>query len=62
MDIVLIVLIVTTLGSTFMLMMKLCFASKCQKVKLCYGLLEVRRDTENELPSISMDNEEKNVT
>jgi hypothetical protein len=33
--------------------MKICFASKCDEVKLCYGLLSIHRNVSVENPEIS---------
>lgn len=55
MDILVITLLVTTFGSLFALLLKVCFASKCQDVKICYGLIEIKRDTANEMQSMSRD-------
>ncbi len=46
------VLIFTTCASLVVMMMKLCFASKCQDIKLCYGMVDIHRDTSHEMRTI----------
>lgn len=37
----------------FLLAMKICFASKCDDVKICYGLLSIHRNVNAEHAEIS---------
>lgn len=55
MEIIVITLLVTTFASLFALLLKVCFASKCQDIKICYGLIEIKRDTAHEMQTISRD-------
>jgi hypothetical protein len=45
-----------TLGSGILtISLRYCFKSKCSDVKLCYGLVTVKRDTEAEVKSEEME-------
>lgn len=48
------VFVVLVIGG-LLLAMKICFASKCDKVKLCFGLLTIHRDVSVENPEIQND-------
>jgi len=44
----LIIALSTILSGIALLMLKLCFKSKCSDVSLCFGLLKIKRDVEVE--------------
>lgn len=43
-----IIALVTIVAGVIIFLFKICFASKCEKVTICYGLLKINRDIENE--------------
>lgn len=43
-----IIALVTIVAGVIIFLFKICFASKCEKVTICYGLLKINRDVENE--------------
>ena len=43
-----IIALATILCAVAILMMKICFASKCNKIELCYGLVHIDRNTSQE--------------
>ena len=48
MDNGIIISLCTILSAITLLMLKLCFKSKCTEISCCFGLLKVKRDVETE--------------
>ncbi len=44
----LIIALSTILSGIALLMLKLCFKSKCSDISICFGLLKIKRDVEVE--------------
>lgn len=49
-------MLVTILSSVIVILIKICFASKCQKVKICWGLIKIDRDVEIEASEFGHNN------
>lgn len=43
-----IIALVTIIAGVIIFTLKICFASKCEKVNLCFGLLKISREVELE--------------
>jgi len=41
--------VATLIAATIALFVRYCFRSKCVNVKLCYGLIDIQRDVEEEV-------------
>lgn len=53
MEIVNIILICSILSGIIVLLIKVCFASKCEDVNICFGLISVKRNVQLEKKTIS---------
>lgn len=45
-------IIVGFISSSFIVAMKICFASKCDEIKFCYGAVEIHRSISQEAKEI----------
>lgn len=50
------IVLVTILSSVIVILIKICFASKCQKIKICWGLIKIDRDVEIEASEFGQKN------
>ena len=48
MDNGIIISLCTILSAITLLMLKLCFKSKCSEISCCFGLIKIKRDVETE--------------
>ncbi len=61
MDSYFLIAVVTIIGGVLVLAIKVCFASKCEELEICYGLVSIKRNVIVEEKEFHEENKEDSV-